>query len=185
VAVTYFGNNDNGATANNMFAYTWWLAAGYVCPGSVLQNLVTLDLNISAVASGNVRCAIYTAAGVFVAQWDTEKDPSGAGWLAVTSFVDRSGTPITPQLTGGDSYLLVSTGDGTVSYYYDTVASGLVKIDYTDYTGGFPVSLGPSDQTREPCIRCGVEPPSGGGGPAIPGTYALDAFLKDSLVIAP
>jgi hypothetical protein len=160
---TLFGNNDDGTLSNNFFAYAFWLAAGYACPGSGLQNVTTLDLNISGVGMGNVRCAIYTAAGTFVAQWDTEKDPAGAGWLAVTSFVDRVGGAISPQLTGGDSYLLVVGGDGSVEVYYDDVGSGVGHVDYADYTGGFPVSLSHNDQTREPCIRCGVEAAAGGG----------------------
>jgi len=170
---TFFGNNDSGTANTTLSAYTWWLVAGYACPNTGLQNVTTLDINIANIGdgTGHARLAIYTFAGAFVAQWDTEKVAAGTGWLVGTAFVDRAAAPINPvQLTGGASYLLVATGDygvDNMKFYYDAVASGLAKLDFTDYTANFPATIpgGADNDTHEICIRCGVEPAGGGAAP--------------------
>jgi hypothetical protein len=165
MGITYFGNNDSGSGSAGHQTYTFWLAAGYACPGTGKQDVKTLDINVYLYGegTGNLRCAIYTTAGAFVTQWATEVDVIG-GWNAVTSFVDQAGSPHSPQLDGGTSYFLLSTGDGNVTTYFDAVSSGVAKAIYSDYTGGFPANLGASsNETREMCIRCGVEPAAGGG----------------------
>lgn len=163
---TYFGNNSNGDDYN-VFGLNYYNAAGYACPDTGPQDVLALDGNAQdAGTSGNMRCAIFTAAGAFVMQWDAEYRPSGAGWLSKSAFVDQGGSPIaTPQLTGGDTYLLCLTGDGgDFNTRYHAVASGLGKHSGAEYTGGFPANLpASSDATRSPCIRCLVEPAAAGG----------------------
>lgn len=171
MAVTYFGNNDAGSNSANAANYVWWYTAGYACPGTGLQDVVTLDLNtyLYDSGSGNMRCAIFTAAGAFVTQWATEVDVEPE-WNEVTSFVDQGGSPHSPQLTGGDTYLLVVSGDGNHELYYDLVDSGNAEAIYDqDYTGGFPANLpASSNEVREICIRCGVQPAAAASGVSIP-----------------
>jgi len=161
MAVEYFGNNDNGDSNDVSYGYSWWTDAGYVCPGVGVVDVVSLDINIADIASGNVRCAIFDTSKNFVMQWDNQYAPGGTGWMSKTAFTDQGGTPIdTPQLTGGTTYLLVLTDDGTVKFYFQT--SSTSSIIATDYTAGFPAALsGESAHTLEVCIRCAVE--TGGG----------------------
>ena len=165
MAVTYFGNNDNGDGYGDA-TYTRWLQAGYSCPGSGTQNVITLDLNIAAIDTGTLRCAIYDSDHNFVTQWDAAKTPGGTGWLAVTDFVDQGGSPHSPQLTGGATYYLVTTGSSGVTQEirWDGVASGIAQRTGASYVDGFPASIADDfDTTREYCIRAGVEPAAPGG----------------------
>jgi len=169
MAVTYFGNNDDGAGQNPFNAsWTWFLVVGYTCPGTGLQNLITLDININTVDTGNIRMAIYDTVGNFIAQWDDQYTPGGTGWFAKTSFVDEGEAPINPQLTGGVNYILAATQDGagsTHSIKYDTVGENTVKYVTSDYTEGFPdpIVISSPASDREFCFRAGVEPAAAGG----------------------
>ncbi len=179
MATTYFGKNDNGDGNDVSYGYSWWTNAGYVCPGTGAQNVITLDVNIADVASGNVRLAIFDASKNFVMQWDNQYAPGGTGWMAKTSFADQGGSPIAnPQLTGGTTYLLVMTDDGTVKFYFQTGSTS--SIIGTDYTAGFPASLsGESPHTLELAIRCGVEPAAGGEIHELVGSADSVSLLSD------
>lgn len=162
---TYFGNNDSGSTSNTLAgSYSWYFAAGYACPGTGNQTLLSLDINVAKIASGNFRMAVYTDAGNFVAQWDAEYAPGSTGWYSITSFVNQGGSPITPTLVGGNMYILIITTDGTHEVYHDTAGANTCGLITTDYTGGFPATITPAgSSTREYCVRALVEPAAAGG----------------------
>ena len=167
MAETFFGNDAAGGAALNLSSYMWLLAAGYACPGSGNQTVLSLDINMhDADYGGQVRCAIFTAAGAFVAQWDAAYTPAAGGWYEVGAFhAQDNTTDITPVLTGGATYFLCVGGAAGYYIRVNEVVSGVGKVYYTSsYLTGFPANLPALDnQTREPCIRCGVEAAAGGG----------------------
>lgn len=167
---TYFGNNTDGIDDAYLSGYTNFqnpTYIPYVCPGSGLQNVDELGIRAYSINPGNVRCAIYDTSKNFLMQGSVEiavVSPS-ATWYTHTAFVDQAGTPITtPQLTGGVTYLLVSTADGSeLSAQRDIVTAGYCKYLSNDYTGGYPTSLAAgTDSSSKICIRCGVTEAAGG-----------------------
>lgn len=166
MAVTYFGHEQLTGDNTTMDVYSKYFLAGYTCPGSGTQNVVSLELGVAGVsAAANARMAIYTVAGAFVTQWETELQPGNSThWEAVTSFVNQAGAPHSPTLTGGASYLLVVSCDsaGKISVYY-TATSECAR-NGSEYTGGYPATINNVDVSSvEFAMRCGVEPAAAGG----------------------
>jgi hypothetical protein len=172
----YFGNNTDGTSSSsnwgNLAFYNVTAYIAYTCPGSGSRNLTELGVRCSiASGSGNVRVAIYDAdpdgAGSLIAQGSAEINVSSNtdAWYTHTSFVDGSGDPVSPALTGGVNYTLVVSGDTrALSWRYDSVTSGYARFSSTDYTGGFPDSIsGWSNSSGKICVRAGVE--AGGASP--------------------
>ncbi len=157
--VTYFGYTSPGDGSINPNGYTRWLIAGFSCPDSGVQNVASLDVWITNAGAGTVRAGIYTSGGTMIAEWAAALDPSGTGWLSGTSFVDSDGDPISPQLTGGTTYLLVTYVNGaTIEIGYKNTADNAGAYLFDDYSGGLPTTLGvPTTGAWTLVSRCGVE----------------------------
>lgn len=166
MAVTYFGLNADGGGVYQPGLYANWNDNNnivYTCPGSGTQDIKELGARVYTNSVGNMRLAIYTTAGAFLTQGSAEintEPPTGYEWLSHTSFVDQTGSPHSPQLTGGTAYLLAITGDDQNNVYIcgDIVTSGYMLYGGNDYTGGFPANLPSSGSAdKQYCVRCGVE----------------------------
>lgn len=170
----YFGNNSAGDGDSALSGYIAWndnSGVVWTCPGSGLQKVNELGVLVYVTSgSANVRCGIYNSSGNLVMQGSakiavTETDSAGV-WKTHTSFVDGAGNAITtPQLTGGQNYYLVNTGDGTTLRQRRTaVTSGYTKYRSSEYTSDMPdtIPASPTNGTNLACIRCGVTPASSG-----------------------
>jgi hypothetical protein len=174
VATTYFGfcNSSTGAgTGVAHCGYAWgsqWTTAGYVCPGTGDQTLVTLGIEADGADTTHIRMAIYNTSRGLVCYATSEKD-SAVGWVSWdnTEITWVIGT----KLTGGTAYLLVVSADGnpgalgTGSLPADTLR--YISNEYTSSAFADPIAAG-TGYTTEYNMRCGVEPAAAGGGSVVP-----------------
>lgn len=168
MATTYFGycNSSTGAgtgTVHCGFAdKTDWTTAGYACPGTGNQTLVTLGIEADAAGGGNLRMAIYSGTALICYAGGTEK-ASIVGWLSWTNA--ELTWVVGTTLVGGTTYKLVFTSDantgalGTGGLPADTMR--YLANDYTGSAWPDPIAAG-TGYTTEYNIRCGVEPAAGG-----------------------
>lgn len=167
---TYFGNEDYSG-ASTLSTYSQFnndTFVPYICPGVGAQAVNSLEMYYKS-GTGNIRCAIYTTGRVLVMQGSAQVAVAGGvdAWIGHTAFVDAAGAPIvSPQLTGGTHYLLVTTADGAdVASGVTGVVSGYSKYVSAEYTGGFPdpIAAGSND-TNLFSVRCGVTAAAAAGG---------------------
>lgn len=161
--LTYFGFTDTPVFINTSNGYTLRNENKvWTCPGTGSVPVVSLQ-GYCSISTGNpnVRLAIYTTGNAFVMQGSVEVVvPASEAWTGHTSFVDQAGSPIaSPTLTGGTNYILCMSFDGDINYY-GTTTHGADDCSYhmTEYTAGFPATLGGSSggTTNWYAIRCGV-----------------------------
>lgn len=177
MAITYFGKNENGSDVHSATTYTYSNDNSnivYTCPGSGSQEVKELGVRVYSESTGYIRLAIYDASLDLVCQGSAQIDveslvSGGSAWVSHTSFVDFSGDPTTPILTGGTAYVFALTCSATCNIWKDDVTSGWMKYDSDDGLDGFLETLSQdSSNTREYCWRCGVEPYSAGGENIVP-----------------
>jgi len=170
MATTYFGycDPDTGAPSGIVTCNTGqeidWITAGYACPGTGSQNVITLGVYHESGSAVNVNLAIY--AGTTLIAYGTSKKTA----VITQSWTSWSNAELTwvvgTTLTGGTTYKLVLASASNSSPGGTTgLASGTSKYqggDYTD-TPASPLPAG-TNYTHEISIRCGVEPAAGGGG---------------------
>lgn len=149
--------------------------APFTSPGSSGQTwrIDSLDVFVSTTYSNNtIRCAIYLASNrSFVAQWDAYKTPTtDNAWLAGTSFVNQAGTAFSPNPTivGGTDYLMAYSCGATAVKVGGKNGTGQAKYEFTDFTGGFPSTLGAGSAFGNiVSIRCVCTDVTPSGHPAI------------------
>ena len=93
-AVEYFGNTTPSANFYGDTSGYWNAAQAFTCPGSGNYNLISLGLYAKkGTETGNIRIAIYDAAGSFIAQGSAEVavDNTTAQWWEHTAFILRAG----------------------------------------------------------------------------------------------
>ena len=170
MAVTYFGLNENGASAQKPNADTHWNNPAeivYTCPGAGAQDIKELGARVYEGSTGYIRLAVYETDGTFICQGSAQLDTEPQGdtnWLSHTAFTNVGGDPISPQLTGGTAYIIAIAGDGDCYVQQNAVSSGDMVREYDSYLAGFPATITKdADVEREWCVRCGVEAASAGG----------------------
>jgi hypothetical protein len=172
---TYFGNNQDGGSIDNLNGFVFGFNIGdtpaslFTCPGSGSQLVEELGCH-AEVPSGtsNFRMALFDSSGNFVLQTDlltcTETTLT---WKTATSFLNQSKSPLSsPTITGGSTYTIVISADSSTIFYVSYTTVG----QHNRYSGGDLATNGfgttvPSwtnDQLSE-CynIRCGVDPAGG------------------------
>ena len=166
---TYFGNQTGGNEDHSSNQETDWLTSGFTCPGSGNQTIKELSLHCYGDGSATVRIAVYNSAGTsLIAQGSSSFSPSGVSFSWQGHLTQGSITPNPATLTGGATYLLVDSNSynvGGTGFHFDFSTPGGNVMSYivTDYSGGFPGSIAASGYQNESfCIRCGVDPASGG-----------------------
>ena len=167
---TWFGqcNAATGADAGGSGGLTLgqetaWLAAGYVCPGSGSQDIVTIGMEMWYSATNNIRMGIYNASGDLVVQTDAKVANGGEevwdDWAAgdLTWHIGTS-------LTGGATYRIVCAGQTGCSVFGVSLTSGDIQETSTDYTAGLPATLpAANDWTVSTNTHVLVEPAAAGG----------------------
>jgi hypothetical protein len=177
---TYFGLCDSSGVAtgsasdnNGGNAATVWNNTAvkvFTCPGSGSQtiNEITSDLKLIS-GTDNVRCAVYSSDGsTLIAQGSAAVALSGASDSWQGHIGQANITPNPATLTGGTSYILVVSTNGTSGTagtdHADSTANSM-KFDTTDRTTGYSGAL-PAGTTANPIwpVRVGLAdaaPPSG------------------------
>ena len=167
MATTYFGYCDpdtgvgTGTTNLNSYAEIDWVAAGYVCPGSGSQNIITLGVE-TLVVGYYTRVAIYDAANDLVVEANAKKAAVAFAWVSWTAaeLTWYVGT----ALTGGATYRIAVTCSGNCGIMGTVISSSerYIAGDHTD--SGFDAILGAGSIYQDTYnLRCGVEPAAGGG----------------------
>jgi hypothetical protein len=151
-AAAYFGLNEVGGSSWPPSGAIWMRNEGYTtgfgCPGTGTRTIDSLEVYASAGIEGRVvRVAVYNAANALICQHNgTVSTPDGDGPKWYGGATSLTGTC---QCTGGTTYYLAwSVNGSSVTFYYNS-SSGGSTYGSTDYTGGFPNPLadGTSDDT--------------------------------------
>jgi hypothetical protein len=169
MATTYFGycDPDTGAGTGTEKIYMndeiYWATAGYACPGSGSQNVVSIGVELNE-SGGNFRVGVYSGTTLIV-EANVEKSKVGGGWLEWTAAASELTWHVGTALTGGTTYKILVTTD-TNSAFTGSTGRPANTLSYAsgDYTAGMPdPSPAASTYTYEPNLRCGVEAAAGGG----------------------
>lgn len=160
---TYFGNTTTaGAGDANAYNRVWYKL--YAAPsGTWVLSELSAYVKVPGATPTEIRVAIYTEAGAFVAQTGAIAVSNTSNeWKGATTFVDQSKTAMAaPSITGGANYYIcVSAKDGlecTVGYQSEA-GTWLLS---TDYSVGFPSTTawmsGGSDPTINAVQRAGLD----------------------------
>ena len=182
-AVTYFGTNVDEPGYTDIGGYTVGnLTATFTCPGTGSQDVVELSCRAFYVGTQTyVRLSIYTSDGSTKICEGVGKTalPSSIGWVGHGSLMSNALTPTTPTLTGGDTYLVRASFDGSGNQANICTSSGSGDgYSSSDYYDGYP-STAPSlsDLPGLMCIRVGVQPSSA----CTPATITRHTTIKDTV----
>lgn len=143
----------------------------FTCPGSGAVPLVSLAAYLKGNGlNGYVRVAIASSSSL-LAQGSAKLSvtaAAGEAWFEHTTFTDDGGTPVTPNLTGGNNYFILTTFTEAQQAYIDGTPSKDFIFRNTELTDGFPDPIdlvaGASTPYRY-VMRAGVE--TGAGSPYV------------------
>ncbi len=160
-AQTYFGEQTITGTLRNMYDETWiYKNITHSTPAGGTWQVVAIEAYVKQSEAGkNIRLAIYDTSKNLVCQGSaavTVVSSTGA-WEGHVGVSNISPNPC--NLSASTAYKLAATGD-TNAYVndVDTGSSGDMEEIGTNYTSGFPASMGSgSDSTRKLTIRVQIQ----------------------------